>query len=314
MKKNTSLAKTEANRKNALMSTGPKTPSGKAAVKWNALKHGLLAKEVVIGTGDGKESRTEFQAVLEAVTADFRPIGAVEEMLVEKIAVCYWRLRRVLRSEAGEIRAGLDTYTFDRAVRETQGVNELLEGPSWNDKGKEKELLLMVPGIKLMLDCVEGLRQDIQQHAAFRDGAEIEVRRLFGSENDSFGGDLLLYDWLATDDGQAPDTSSDGEQREVPKPDKCREIVLEMLAEKEDQLRNALDVIGEHESLSTRSGIAKRSLPGDGPADKLLRYEASIERSLYRALHELQCLQASRSSQAAPAPVVIDLDCDQPGT
>jgi len=34
-------------------------------------------------------------------------VGMLEEMFVEKIAVDWWRLRRVLRSEAGEICAGL---------------------------------------------------------------------------------------------------------------------------------------------------------------------------------------------------------------
>jgi hypothetical protein len=41
--------------------------------------------------------------------ADFRPQRAVEEMLVERIAICYWRLRRCLRAERGEIRKALDT-------------------------------------------------------------------------------------------------------------------------------------------------------------------------------------------------------------
>ena len=37
-----------ANRRNALKSTGPKTPEGKAAVRLNAMKHGLLSKDVLL--------------------------------------------------------------------------------------------------------------------------------------------------------------------------------------------------------------------------------------------------------------------------
>ncbi len=37
-----------ANQRNAKLSTGPKTAEGKEAVKYNALKHGLLAKEVLL--------------------------------------------------------------------------------------------------------------------------------------------------------------------------------------------------------------------------------------------------------------------------
>ena len=41
---------------------------------------------------------------------------------------------------------------------------------------------------------------------------------------------------------------------------------------------------------------------------KLCRYEGHIERGMYRALHELQRLQAARSGQAVPPPAVLDVD------
>ena len=40
----------------------------------------------------------------------------------------------------------------------------------------------------------------------------------------------------------------------------------------------------------------------------LARYEAAIERSLYRALHELQRLQASRKAGTVSAPLAVDVD------
>ncbi len=43
---------------------------------------------------------------------------------------------------------------------------------------------------------------------------------------------------------------------------------------------------------------------------KISRYEAGIERSLYRALHELQRLQAARKSGVASPPVTIDVNLD----
>src|SRR6266704_5370046 len=48
VRKEPSVRKIEANRKNARHSTGPRTAAGKQAVKGNALKHGLLSREVVI--------------------------------------------------------------------------------------------------------------------------------------------------------------------------------------------------------------------------------------------------------------------------
>jgi hypothetical protein len=41
---------------------------------------------------------------------------------------------------------------------------------------------------------------------------------------------------------------------------------------------------------------------------KLSRYESTIERGLYRALHELQRLQAGRAGQFVPPPAVLDVD------
>lgn len=42
--------------------------------------------------------------------------------------------------------------------------------------------------------------------------------------------------------------------------------------------------------------------------DKLVRYETSIERGIYKALHELQRIQAARRGEKLPAPVAIDID------
>jgi hypothetical protein len=41
---------------------------------------------------------------------------------------------------------------------------------------------------------------------------------------------------------------------------------------------------------------------------KLGRYETQIERSFYRALHELQRLQAARQGERVPPPLVADVD------
>jgi hypothetical protein len=96
-----SLKKREANRRNAQMSTGPKTEDGKAWSRRNSLKHGILASALLITQGDGAEDQTEFDELLGGLHRDFAPVGMFEEMLVEKIAVCWWRQKRALLCEAG---------------------------------------------------------------------------------------------------------------------------------------------------------------------------------------------------------------------
>jgi hypothetical protein len=112
-RKPSSQRRIEANRRNAKRSTGPRTTRGKKTVSRNALKHGLLAREVVITGGDGEESQQEFDALLARLQKHYRPSGAMEEMLVERIVTCWWRLARVQRAETGEIRRELDSACFN---------------------------------------------------------------------------------------------------------------------------------------------------------------------------------------------------------
>lgn len=87
----------KANRQNAKKSTGPKTANGKARSKFNAIKHGLTAREVVIPGEDGKV----FEQLNQQLVAELAPEGMLEATLVDHIAVGFWRLRRLIRVEAG---------------------------------------------------------------------------------------------------------------------------------------------------------------------------------------------------------------------
>ena len=103
----------EANKKNALMSTGPRTPEGKAVVSQNAIRHGIFTQDLVINTGDGKEDEDEYLELLYGLIDCLRPSGQMELLLVEKVACDYWRLRRVLRFETGSIRKIIDMAVSD---------------------------------------------------------------------------------------------------------------------------------------------------------------------------------------------------------
>ena len=116
----------QANRRNALRSTGPKTARGKRTVARNAIKYGLLAREVVITAGDGEENLEEFHSLVDRLWESYEPVGIVEESLIQAIASCWWRKARVLRAENGEIRKRLDTIAVDRAMRNSDNTNLVL--------------------------------------------------------------------------------------------------------------------------------------------------------------------------------------------
>ena len=90
------LKQLEANRRNALLSTGPKTPEGKAAVRLNALRHGLRAHTVVLPD----EKSEEFQQLCDDLEAEWQPQTRTEQIYVEQMAVSQWKLRRM---EIGEV-------------------------------------------------------------------------------------------------------------------------------------------------------------------------------------------------------------------
>jgi hypothetical protein len=75
-KKKISEKKLQANRRNAQKSTGPKTPEGKARSSRNAIKHGLLAQQILIDDDDDpNEKQEDFDQLLQGLIEDYQPSG-----------------------------------------------------------------------------------------------------------------------------------------------------------------------------------------------------------------------------------------------
>ena len=84
-----------ANQANARRSTGPKTASGKRAVRLNGIKHGLRSKDVILPG----EDPNEFTKFRQAIFDDFAPSGAMETFLTDRVVTAAWRLSRSQRAE-----------------------------------------------------------------------------------------------------------------------------------------------------------------------------------------------------------------------
>ena len=124
-----SNVRAEASRKNGARSRGPKTPEGKTRSAQNALKHGLRAEKYVVLPD---ENAAEFAALEAALRDELAPEGALQSILVGRIARAAWRLERAERLEvelfeerrygdAGPglalIRDGNGTRSFDTLLR-----------------------------------------------------------------------------------------------------------------------------------------------------------------------------------------------------
>jgi hypothetical protein len=100
------LKQIDANRRNALRSTGPRTPEGKAAVSMNALKHGLRARTVVLPS----ENAEEFHQLCDDLEAEWQPQSRTEQFYVEQMTVSQWKLNRM---EVGEF----NVFTADAGAQ-----------------------------------------------------------------------------------------------------------------------------------------------------------------------------------------------------
>ena len=110
----TSDKQAKANRRNALKSTGPKTPEGKDAVRHNTLRHGLLSRDVLL-PGEDEDALMELG---ERLRDELQPVGALESLLVNRIISSTWRLQRLGRVEAGIFAYELSEF---RAMQNRRG-------------------------------------------------------------------------------------------------------------------------------------------------------------------------------------------------
>ena len=93
-----------ANRRNARLSTGPKTTGGRQRSRMNALRHGLTG-QVTAMTDEDRAARDQFS---KALIQNLAPEGAMETQLAQRIATDSWRLNRASAIEDNLFALGLN--------------------------------------------------------------------------------------------------------------------------------------------------------------------------------------------------------------
>src|SRR6266567_4498122 len=110
----TSPRQIEANRLNALKSTGPTSANGKHVSRRNALRHGFTAETVL----EPLEDPEEYRAFEAAILAEYLPQAPVEQELVRRLASLLWRLRRATSIETGLLRMQSEILLAFRSSRQ----------------------------------------------------------------------------------------------------------------------------------------------------------------------------------------------------
>lgn len=120
-----SAAQLLANQANARCSTGPTSIDGKARSARNALRHGFRSQTVLLPGDD----ESEYQALLDELTAYFHPEDLDEIRCVREMADAEWRLRRARLFQERALTHHIETL---QAAHPTGSLLDL-QAQAWNE-------------------------------------------------------------------------------------------------------------------------------------------------------------------------------------
>ena len=282
-----------ANQKNALLSTGPVSPEGKAMVACNAIKHGIFTRELIIDKGDGREDGQEYSELLSNLVQSLSPRDQMQQLLVEKIATDYWRLRRVLRYETGSIRQNLDTaiddyYTGSERHKTNIEIDKEIEEQkgyiSWNNR----YIKCLKNGI-VSFDKPEWGNDEIKTNIEddiFTIAESIKYSLFKNNEYARYTEGKIVFDELKqifTREGYEKEDISDA--------------LIACLKEQNEEYAKKIKGLEQKKyknSLAEEVCIQVNSIPTRDNIEKIIRYEKTIQRSIIQNLalvKKLQCIQ-----------------------
>jgi len=272
--------------------SGPRTEQGKQRASRNSTRHGIFSKLIVLKD----ESRREFDRLVSRLWKALQPEGALEELLVEKLATITWRQRRLLLAESAEIRMSMEFAEWDRRNQD-QKVAERIGGEPTDEANYG--LIRKIHNPIVLERCLELLAQLRVQ--VERDGFNAEcdqsiLETIYGSRDENRLREDLFdsYEaWLETSQIDKEERVSEG----YASPGQCKKNVLEDMDQEILRLERDQKERATAQTARTKLEIESRNVPDSPGLDRLLRYEASLERAFDRTLSQLERLQRMRLGQ-----------------
>jgi len=249
----------------------------------------------------------EFNSVLKGLQNDLRPEGALEEILVEKLASLLWRYRRILIAEGAEIQRGVRFHSSHKSERDEQEATIFLRSEGKGGAGLFSRI--ENPFIReRCLDILRHLKESIEIRG-FNSSVDTRLLTvLFGDiEMTAPTVSLVLSYMLCTHSGKYPDLKEldklEGEIKELMEnlatPEGRKAKFLQSLQLQIDGLQGLQKSLDRITAPRDREKLEElcRKVPDAPELDRLLRYEASLERSFDRTLSQLERLQRIRLGQ-----------------
>jgi hypothetical protein len=293
MSKTMSPEQIAANQANAQKSTGPRTDAGRAASRRNALKHGILSREVLVQGRHRQESGEDLADLRKRLWEDWEPLGATEEMLVDQIVTTHWRLRRALTAESGEIALSVDEGQWKRS-RPKDPARLWMD---WEELGDPvNNMKNSTLGCEVIEQWLRDLRAAVEREGELTAAA---IKASCGGRSNSLTRDL---EGLRTRLQQNPEGLEEAALRA-----RQKEQALAYLDEKLTVLAWQKEDCENRERTAEQARQAAAVLPSLEVLDKILRYETKLERQMFRALAQLERLQRMRRGEAIPAPLTVEV-------
>jgi hypothetical protein len=280
---------------------GPATQEGKEVVKWNATQHGIRSPAPVV---PGVEKAEDWEDHRDGVLESLQPEGHLELVLAERAALLSWRLHRVIRYEAETIALYQERVEDDLArQRRFESGPDHPEAVRNNAKCARDDHSLLKRFAKMegdkplsasdadsviwdAIDCADKVAE-----------GEVDPEELLGSvsvsglpDSDSWEG---YKGWTA---GLVRAVIEAVAQATDEEPEELLEAAIRSAKWKAE--RSKLEA--EKVERDLRNMARERLLPDEKILEKVGRYEAHLSRGLFKALHELEALQARRTGGAAP--------------
>jgi hypothetical protein len=324
----------EANRANAVQSTGPKTPKGRARSAQNALRHGLRSEAPVLPG----ESAEDWQGHLAGIAQSLAPAGALEVELAGRVALSLWRLRRVAAFEAAVTAAGLEEVA--QAVRQEAARALVMPGEEQPEAVRLRKTREALEQKRTTLRLWEGSLALLKGLADLLDHEPVCGHDLYGALEDVSGElpdaedssfDVEDEDFLAglgvpADERNAPwdweGWTAGLARRAVATMAKQSRANPEKVLGRALRERERIQAEGRQECRRLQREAAqlerqvraqqertrqRRMLPDAPTLDKVMRYEAHVSRQMLQALHTLERLQAARAGEPVPPPAALDV-------
>lgn len=296
-----------ANRANARKSTGPKTQAGKTIARLNAVKHGGLSPLPVLPE---VETPDAWQDHLGGTIASLQPIGHLETVLAERVALILWRMNRVARFEREITAIGQERVVVDLTDQREGRLSFRKKGPDHPD-----ELRVALREVKHSLTVIAQMYRRSDGERLSGEDAELVLSAVAAQttevDPEVFSMPEVVPDeipWSQFDgwtvgrvkQGVAAMAAAEGEDVSA---DALLFAALEHYRVEAIKLKSESDEVTRDLDHMRR----ERLLASAPETDRIARYEAHLSRQLAQALHELQRLQAARADAPFVPPVVVDL-------